>query len=68
MTEDQAVAAVPLLNSYAHQYLGLSPSKVLVGGGHGPNGWKLIVAVKDRPTAAADDFDAAKRMIDEVSP
>jgi len=47
----------------------VSPAKVLVGGyGHGPDGWKLFVAVEGRETAAAEDFDAAKRLIDEVAP
>lgn len=67
MTRDQAAIAVPILNSYAHQYLGLSPEQVMIAGGHGPNGWVLIVAIGNDVRAAAD-LDAAKLMIDTLKP
>ena len=68
MTEEQTIIAGPLLNSYAHQYLGLPPSKVIVAGAHGHDGWVLIVARIGHDTAFAKDFDEAKAMIDEWVP
>ena len=65
MTPDQARIAVPLLNSYAHQYLGLGVDDVLVSGASIGGRWQLIVAV---PAGVqwADDFDAAKAAIDTL--
>lgn len=68
MTEAQTVVAGPLLNSYAHGYLGLPPIDVLVAGAHGRDGWGLIVARTGHETAFAKDFDEAKQMIDEWVP
>ncbi len=65
MTREQCAIAVIILNSYAHQYLGLALNRVLVAGGHGPAGWMLIVAI-DETTVAVADLDAAKRLIDEL--
>lgn len=65
MTREQAEIAVPILNSYAHQYLGLSRSEVLVAAGHGPAGWRLIVATGGAVQGVAD-LDAAKTIIDGV--
>jgi hypothetical protein len=67
MTRDQAAIAVPILNSYAHQYLGMSPDRILVAAGNGPNGWVLIVAT-DGDVKPAADLDAAKSMIDALQP
>lgn len=63
MTKEQAAIAVPILNSYAHQYLGLKQGQVIVAAGHGPQGWRLIVAL---PSGVQDapDLDAAKQIID----
>lgn len=66
MTEDQAKIAVPLANSYAHQYLGLSPGDVLISGGRKGGSWMLLVATA-AGVEVAEDFDAAKRIIDEVT-
>ena len=63
MTHDQAVIAVPLLNSYAHQYLGLGLGDVMVAGGRREGKWLLMVAT-DMGVAEATDFDAAKAVID----
>ena len=65
MTHDQAVIAVPLLNSYAHQYLGLSVDNVMIAGGRREGVWLLMVAT-DTGVEEAPDFDAAKAMIDSL--
>ncbi len=65
MTHDQAVIAVPLLNSYAHQYLGLTVNDVLVSGGRRDGEWLLMVAT-DTGVEEAPDFDAAKAVIDTM--
>ena len=65
MTHDQALIAVPLLNSYAHQYLGLSVDDVMIAGGRREGKWLLMVAT-DMGVAEATDFDAAKAMIDSL--
>ena len=67
MTHDQAVIAVPLLNSYAHQYLGLGIGDVMVAGGRRNGDWLLMVAT-DTGVQEAGDFDAAKAMIDGLQP
>ena len=69
ITEAQAAIAVPILNSYAHDYLGMEVTDILISGGGrvvGPEmqyEWGLIVVTKDG-AAQADDLDAAKRLID----
>ncbi len=63
MTHDQAIIAVPLLNSYAHQYLGLGVGDVEIAGGRRDGAWLLMVAT-DAGVQEAHDFDAAKVMID----
>ena len=65
MNDDQAMIAVPLLNSYAHQYLGLSVDAVGVAGGRRDGTWLLMVATKDGVAEAAD-FDEAKALIDAL--
>ena len=65
MTHDQAIIAVPLLNSYAHQYLGLDQDDVMVAGGRREGDWLLMVAT-DSGVAEATDFDAAKAVIDTL--
>lgn len=65
MTEAQATIAVPLLNSYAHQYLGLPPQDVLVSAGRKNGRWFLLVGTPQNIAEAAD-FDEAKQMIDLV--
>ena len=67
MTEAQAGIAMTLLNSYAHDYLGLSHADVMVAAGRKHEDlWILIVARKEGTLAAAN-FDAAKRIIDKVN-
>lgn len=67
MTRDQALIAVPLLNSYAHQFLGLTPGEVqIAGAANRAGGWTLIVARGDMEIEAALDFDTAKALIDEL--
>ena len=63
MTREQCAVAVPILNSYAHQYLGLDRRRLLVAGGGKGGKWWLIVALPAGPEKAAD-LDAAKAMID----
>ena len=65
MTPDQAAIAVPILNTYAHGYLGLPVSDVLVSGAELNGEWRLIVAI---PTGVhwAVDLDHAKAIIDGV--
>ena len=69
LTEEQATIAAPLLNSYAHQYLGLNPDDILVASGRTKdNAYVLIVAQSDREEArTAFDFDQAKEMIDALA-
>lgn len=67
MTRDQASIAVPILNSYAHTYLGLPLDRVLVAAGNGPSGWVLIVAI-DGDVSSVTDLDDAKKMIDGAFP
>ena len=64
MTEEQAAIAVPILNSYAHQYLGLALGQVMIAAGHGPDGWRLMVALPGG-VREAPDLDAAKQIIDD---
>lgn len=66
MTRDQAAIAVLILNSYAHQYLGLPLDRVMVSGGKKDGAWVLLVATEAGMQIAAD-LDAAKLMIDEVA-
>lgn len=68
MTRDQTAIAVPLLNSYAHQYLGLSMDAVIVSGGQNADGWWLIVVADGKKPELVPDFDAAKALIDAVRP
>lgn len=65
MTPEQTAVAIPILNSYAHQYLGLNVGDVVVGGGLTDDGnGVLIVAIVGQETLGAHDFDAAKAAID----
>ena len=64
MTKEQAAIAVPILNSYAHQYLGLKLGEVTVAAGHGPGGWRLMVALPGG-VREVPDLDAAKQIIDD---
>ena len=68
MTEAQASIAGPLLNSYAHQYLGLPYNAVLVTGAMKDGHWFLIVARDSHETARVETFDGAKLLIDELIP
>ena len=68
MTRGQTAIAVPLLNSYAHQYLGLSMDDVIVSGGQNADGWWLIVVADGKKPELVPDFDAAKALIDAVRP
>lgn len=64
MTKEQASIAVPILNSYAHQYLGLQLGQVMVAAADFPqDGWRLMVALPSG-VRTADDLDAAKQIID----
>ena len=65
MTQDQAGWAVPLLNTYAYGYLGLSANDVSLIAGRKKGIWSLIVATAGETTEAAD-FDAAKEIIDRI--
>jgi hypothetical protein len=67
LSKAQAGIAVPLLNSYAHQYLGLSPADIqVVAFEQGNEGWQLFVATPGEGTLA-DNFDAAKLLIDKIA-
>ena len=69
MNEGQARIAIPLLNSYAHQYLGMPHNSIGIGGGRDPQrGWVLIV-VGDHwdEGQEAKDFDEAKALIDTAA-
>ena len=70
MTPDQARIAVPLLNSYAHEYLGLKQGDVMVGAGEKDGLWDLFVATKASQDGVqiVKDFDAAKAIIDGLIP
>lgn len=65
MTNEQANIAVPLLNSYAHQYLGLPADAVSIAGARIEAEWILILATIDG-VKEAEDFDAAKAIIDKM--
>ncbi len=67
MTPEQAHIAVPLLNTYAHGYLGLTAADVLVAAGKKDNDWMLIVATEPG-VQGVSDFDGAKAIIDSVRP
>ncbi len=66
MTAAQAAIAVPILNSYAHQYLGLSPNDILISGGRKGERWRLLVAHGDGIVTEVADLDAAKQIVDGV--
>ena len=66
MTEAQAGIAVAILNSYAHQYLGLSFGEILTMGGCRAGKWVLLVSCRNSPVTEAADLDAAKQIIDGV--
>lgn len=67
MTKSQAGIAVPLLNSYAHEYLGLTKNDVVVAGG-GIDGKCIIIVAMKEGVQEAQNFDAAKVMIDSIDP
>jgi hypothetical protein len=66
MTYEQAAIAGPLLNSYAHSYLGLPYNSVLTTGAMKDDQWFLIVARAGHGAETVDSFDEAKRLIDEL--
>lgn len=68
MTRAQLGIAVPLLNSYAHQYLGIHHGAIAIAGGIKGDECTLIVSADGWGEARpAEDFDAAKAMIDEFA-
>ena len=66
LSKEQAAIGVPLLNSYAHQYLGLDPADVAIAAAHGHSGWYFVVAIRGdgEPAHCAVDFSVAKALID----
>lgn len=66
MNRGQTNIAQAILNSYAHQYLGIPHHQVMVAGAHNPEGWHLIIACDGGPKIA-HDLDAAKAIIDGLN-